>query len=211
MRKLYAAAAMIVSLAVAGCEAGGALSLPDGPLFAGVTTRVEVSCPSPMEVGQGGQCVAYGYDAQNLFTGIAATDWQSSNTSAATIDPSSGYATAVATGTTTISAKVEGVTGYTAVSVVTPLTVTLYGSDTAESGDYQCNFWASASGGTGSYTYSWYPSSNAWGWSSGSSWTGGATSNFFVKVVVTSGTLKAEDTVYVTVYPQGTPFATCVH
>ncbi|HYH79976.1 MAG TPA: Ig-like domain-containing protein, partial [Longimicrobium sp.] len=143
----------------AGCGDAGVTSAsrdaasPRAPrLTVGPTTSVTVACPTKMETGTTGPCVAFGYDANGKFASSTVSSWSSSNTSVATI--SGGTVSAVAAGTATISATVAGVTGSTTVNVVSPLTVSIDGPNTVKP-NVDCAFWASVSGGTGSYTYSW--------------------------------------------------------
>lgn len=99
-------------------------------------------------------------------------------------------------------------------SPASTLSVTIYGSDSAHSGDYQCFFWAVASGGTGSgYSYSWsVVSGSGWGSASGDSWTGGGTSDFTLQVTVTdSGSGQASDTHFVDVVAPSNWAAQCYH
>jgi hypothetical protein len=128
--------------------------------------------------------------------------------------PYSGYGTAHAAGTANLPAPVDEHAGSRAASPASTLDVTIYGSDSAESGDYQCYFWAVATGGTGSgYTYNWSViSGGGWGSGSGDSWTGGGTSDFTLQVTVTdSGSGQASDTHFVDVVPSGSPLAQCFH
>lgn len=126
---------------------------PRGPrLTVGPTTSVTVACPTKMETSTSGPCVAFGYDANGKYASSTVSSWSSSNTSVATV--SSGTVSAVGVGTATISATVAGVTGSTSVTVVGPLTVSISGP-TSVRPNVDCAFWASVSGGNGSYSYSW--------------------------------------------------------
>lgn len=213
--RFHSALAALMFAALA-CDGGGITQARIGSdgalLLLGPTATVTVTCPTPLEVGSGGQCVAYGYDSNGFFTNSSSSSWASSNSSKVSVS-SSGYITANAIGTANISASVDGITGSRTVTVTSPLTVTIYGSDSAESGDYQCYFWAVASGGTGSgYTYSWYTTGGGWGSGSGSSWTGGGTSDFTLHVTVTdSGSGQASDTHFVDVVAPGSPLVQCYH
>lgn len=111
-----------------------------------------------------------------------------------------------------VSVAADGSTPTRTAQTTTPLEVTIYGSSTAESGDYQCYFWAVASGGTGSgYSYSWY-SIGGYGSGSGDSWTGGGTGDFTVYVTVTdSGSGQAQDSFFVDVVAPNRPLAQCYH
>lgn len=212
----FLSALAVLALAAAACDGGGitqARTGAEGPLlFAGPTASVTVTCPTPLEVGYGGQCVAYGYDANGLFTNSSSSGWSSSNSSKVSVS-SSGYITANAVGSASISASVDGITGSRTVTVTSPLTVTISGSSTAHSGDYECFFWASASGGTGSgYSYSWSVSGGGWGTPSGDTWTGGGTSDFTLSVTVTdSGSGQAYDSHFVDVVSPGSPLSQCFH
>ncbi len=120
-------------------------------------------------------------------------------------------ATLAAPGRGTVSAALDRITRSRLKQTATPLSVTIYGSSTAESGDYQCYFWAVASGGTGSgYSYSWY-SIGGYGSGSGDSWTGGGTGDFTVYVTVTdSGSGQAQDSFFVDVVAPNSA-AQCFH
>jgi hypothetical protein len=186
----------------------------DASLLVGPTARVDVYCPTPIEQGNSGQCYAYGYDSNGTYTNSNVSSWWSSNSSVASVS-SSGYLSANAVGNATIYATIDGIDGWKSVTVTSadPLTVDLQGSNTAESGDYLCGYWATASGGTGSgYSYSFWTTGGGSGTASGNTWTGGGTSSYTLHVQVTdSGSNTAQDSISVTIYPAGTPFATCVH
>lgn len=207
---------VVLALAASACDGGGITQARIGSegalLFVGPTASVTVTCPTPLEVGYGGQCVAHGYDSNGLFTSSSASSWSSSNTSRVSVS-SSGYITAGSTGTATIYATVDGITGSRVVTVTSPLSVTIHGSSTAESGDYQCYFWATASGGTGSgYSYSWSVTGGGWGTPGGSTWTGGGTSDFTLQVTVTdSNSGQAIDTHFVDVVSSSNPVTQCYH
>jgi hypothetical protein len=146
-------------MAVAGCgdKAGNGLSPTEPLLLVGPTASVSVSCPTQMETGTSGTCDAYGYDSNGTYTNSNESSWSSSNTGVATIT-STGQISAVGAGTATITAVIDGVAGSTTVTVVnpssTPLSVTIDGP-THIRPNTQCAWWASASGGTPGYTYSW--------------------------------------------------------
>jgi len=80
------------------------------PPFASITT------------GNSQQFTATGIYTDTTTTNPLAADWTSSNTSVATIDPTTGLASSVSQGTTTISAVYSGLTG--SVSGTAELTVT---------------------------------------------------------------------------------------
>lgn len=151
-------AAVVLAAGCGGDGAGGGAITPTGPsLLVGPTTRVTVSCPTQMETGTSGTCIAYGYDANNNFTNSNASSWTSSNTGVATIS-STGAISAVAAGSTTITALVDGISGNTSVTVVNPpatLTVSIGGSTTIRPNE-TCGWWTSVSGGTPPYAYQWY-------------------------------------------------------
>jgi hypothetical protein len=156
-RWIAGAAAVVMAAGCGGDGSGGDGITPAGPLLVGQTATVTVNCPTPMEVGTSGSCSAYGYDSNSIFTNGNVSSWASSNTSVATIT-SGGAISAVAAGTTTISAVIDGITGTRSVTVVPPpppLSVTVYGVDTVRANE-TCYWWAVVSGGTGPYTYHWY-------------------------------------------------------
>jgi hypothetical protein len=127
----------------------------------GPTASVLVTCPTKLEVGSSAPCVAYGYDSNGKFTSASATNWGSSNTAVATVS-STGTLTAVGAGTVNIVATVGGLVGslatqLTVVSATTgggTLTVSITGRSLIPPNQY-CEYFANASGGNGSYTYSW--------------------------------------------------------
>jgi hypothetical protein len=207
-------------LTASACDAGGVTqprAVPGGEpsmLMAGPTDRVYVNCPSPIELGNSGSCDAKGYDANLVFTNDNPSAWWSSNTGVAVVS-STGYLTPVSPGSATVYATIDGVTGSAVVQVLdtVALQVQLDGSDTAEAGDYQCYFWATASGGTGSgYSYSWNVSGPGWGTPSGNSWTGGGSGDYTLTVTVTdSGSAQASDSISVDVFPSGGFGMPCFH
>jgi hypothetical protein len=207
----------VLVLAASACDGASVVqptAVPGDPsLLVGPTARVEVYCPTPIEDGNAGQCYAYGYDSAGTYTNSSVSSWWSGNTTVASVS-SGGYLSANAVGNATIYATIDGITGWKSVTVTsaTPLTVQLQGSETAEAGDYDCYFWATASGGTGSgYTYSWSVS-GGWGTASGSTWTGGGTGDFTLTVTVTdSGSQQAQDSIFVDVFPAGTFGMPCIH
>ncbi|HEX2203423.1 MAG TPA: Ig-like domain-containing protein [Longimicrobium sp.] len=176
----------LAMLLLAGCgEPATDGVTPTGPrLLVGPTTRVSVSCPAQMEVGTSGTCTAYGYDAGNSFTSSTVSAWSSSNTSRATIS-SAGAISAIASGSVTIAAVVDGVSGSTTVSVVDPpppLKVVINGPSAIR--PYStCTWFAAASGGTPPYTYQWSGGSSGGG--SGNEYTASASANFSFSVQVT--------------------------
>lgn len=159
--KRWMGALALAALAAAcgdGTGADGRLS-PTAPRLVGITTHVTVSCPVKMEFGTSGTCTAFGYDSNNVFTNSTVTSWSSSSTSLATITSGGGVTAGSTAGTVTISATIDGITGTTTIQVVPPLSVSIGGRSTVRS-NAECYFWASVSGGTGPYTYSW---SQNWG------------------------------------------------
>lgn len=176
-----AAAALLAT----GCGEGAGGIVPTGPLFVGQTVTVTVSCPSQMEVSQWAQCSAYGYDSNGTFTSGAVSSWSSSNTSRATVS-SSGWVNAVGTGSVTISATIDGVTGSTSINVVPQaLNVWITGPDEVLP-NAQCSWLAYASGGTGSYSYSWYGPGGT-GSSQDYFITSPSSGSFYVEVTVNDG------------------------
>jgi hypothetical protein len=151
-------AAAALALVAAGCgdEKGAGGITPTGPSFVGNTATVTVSCPTQMETGTSGSCTAYGYDSNGSYTNSTVSSWSSSNTSAATIT-SGGAISAVAAGSTTITAVIDGISGTRGVTVVNPnpLSATAIGGPSSVRPNRQCYWWVTASGGTPSYSYSW--------------------------------------------------------
>jgi hypothetical protein len=112
-----------------------------------------------MEFGTSGTCTAFGYDANNVFTNGNVTAWSSSNTSLATISSGGGVTAGSTSGTVTITATIDGVSGTTTIQIVPPLSVSISGRSTVRT-NAECYFFASVGGGTGPYTYTW---SQTWG------------------------------------------------
>jgi trimeric autotransporter adhesin len=73
----------------------------------------------PLQVGQTGTLTATARDAANNVLADRAVAWSSANTGIATVAPN-GTVTAVAPGTTTITATIEGKTGSATVTVTAP-------------------------------------------------------------------------------------------
>ena len=200
----------VLVVAAAACDgAVQPMAVVDDPsLLVGPTARVDVHCPTPIEQGNSGQCYAYGYDSTGTYTNSNVSSWWSSNSSVASVP--GGYLTANAVGNATIYATIDGITGWKSVTVTSadPLIVQLQGSDSADSGDYNCSYWATASGGTGSgYNYSFWTTGGGSGNASGNTWTGGGTSSFTLHVQVTdSGSNTAQDSISITI-----PGDTCMH
>lgn len=150
---------MAIALAALGAACGegsgsnGGVG-PTAPRLVGTTTRVTVSCPTQMEYRTTGTCTAYGYDANGTFTNSNVTSWSSSNTTLATIG-STGVVTAGSTsGTVTITAVIDGISGSTTISIVPPLSVTISGPGTVRP-NLECYYYATVSYGQSPYTYSW--------------------------------------------------------
>src|SRR5215212_2399058 len=122
---------------------------PTAPRLVGATTHVTVSCPTQMEYSTTGTCTAYGYDATNTFTNSTVTSWSSSNTSRATINSGGTVTAGTSSGSVTITAVVDGISGMTSINVVPPYTppsVTLGGPLSVRS-NAECFFNAAASDG----------------------------------------------------------------
>ena len=178
-------AGLVLAAGCGGDGSGGGAITPAGPvLLVGPTATVSVSCPTQMETGTSGTCTAYGYDSNGSFTNSSVSAWSSSSTGVATIG-STGGISAVAAGSTSISAVIDGVTGSASVSVVNPpLGVWIDGPSSVRP-NTMCAWWAIASGGTPPYTYTWSgPSANA---SLGGEYygTSPASGSFTVSVTVT--------------------------
>lgn len=154
-------------------------------LLVGPTASVTVNCPTQMETGTSATCTAYGYDSNGSYTNSNVSSWSSSNTSAATIT-SGGGISAVGVGTTTITAVIDGISGTRGVTVVspTPLSVSMNGASSVQP-NTQCYWWAGASGGTPSYSYSWSGGFFGSAWGSEYYATSPSSGSFTVKVTVT--------------------------
>lgn len=184
---MMAAAVAVTAAGCGGDRTDGGIS-PTGPmLLVGPTATVTVNCPNQMETGTSATCTAYGYDSNGSYTNSSVSSWSSSNTSVATIT-SGGVISAVAAGTTTITAVIDGISGTRSATVVNPvpLSATLYGPSSVKP-NTQCYWWVTPSGGTGSYSYSWSGGSGGQSWGSDYYTYSPSSGSFTVSVTVTSG------------------------
>ena len=122
-------------------------------------TRVTVSPSSTsLSIGSARQLVATAYDQNNNVMNWKTFTWSSSNTGVATVastDYNTANATAVGGGIADIYATTDGVRGSSRVTVPTPgLYVSITGP-TKVKPYVTCGYWASASGGSGNYSYTW--------------------------------------------------------
>lgn len=195
---------------VAACDGGGTTSpraadraAPGGgpSLTYGPTASVTVRCPSNQENSQSGQCVAHGYDAQGRFTTSSGATWSTSTSSLVSVS-SGGLVTAAAsgTGTATVSAVISGITGSTNITIrnSAALSVSIEGPSSVRP-NVDCAFWANATGGTGSYSYSWSAGSPATGSATGGEWVGRSSGNYTLSVTVSDGVSTANASKNVTV------------
>ena len=123
-------------------------------IAAPVVSTVQVT-PSPvsLQVGQSRQLTAKAYDQYGqLMSGKTAT-WSIDHSSIATLS-SGGSLQGVSLGSTTARATVDGVTGTASVTVQPQLSVSISGPLTVNSPGQQ-TWTATASGGSGTYTYRW--------------------------------------------------------
>lgn len=79
-----------------------------------------------------------------------------------------------------------------------PLSVEILGQSPIRP-NTNCEFWASATGGSGTYLYTWTKTSPAIGTPSGAYWTGRSSASFSLRVSVSDGVTTAADTFAVTV------------
>lgn len=157
----------------------------------GPTASVLVTCPTKLEVGSSAPCVAYGYDSNGKFTSAAATNWGSSNTAVATVS-STGTLTAVGAGTVNIVATVGGLVGSLATQLTVvaasggggTLSVSISGRSLIPPNQY-CDYLGSATGGNGTYTYSWTQSSGTGIGANTSDYTAKSSSAFILTLHVT--------------------------
>jgi hypothetical protein len=189
IRTLSPVLAALTLLASAACGGGDATRLiaPDGkPSLVGQTASVTVSCPNRIKPGQTAQCTAFGYDNQSQFTSSTVSSWSSSNTGKITVT-SGGAITGQATGTATIYATIDGITGSKVVTVEPDIYID--GPGSVRSG-HVCSFFGEVTAGTAPYSYSWSNSSN-WthdtGWTDGepATWTGHSTSGSSFSITLT--------------------------
>lgn len=198
-RWLAGAAVALVAAACGGDAADGGIS-PTGPmLLVGPTASVTVSCPEQMETDTSGTCHAYGYDSYGSYTNSNVSSWSTSDTGVIQIDPS-GNVTAVGTGTATITAVIDGISGSTTIKVVSPpppLSVSFSWAETYIRPDESCTYVAEAAGGLPPYTYSW---TGGTGTASDSYYFTQSSSSFTVAVTVTDAAgSTASTSVFVTV------------
>jgi hypothetical protein len=174
----------------------------DGPsLDFGTTASVAVHCPTTLQNVQSVECVAFGYDANGRFTGSTVSSWSTSTSALVSVN-SSGVvqAATTGTGTATVSATIGGITGSANIVIrnIDALSVSIGGQNPVKPGTY-CVFPAIASGGSGSYTYSWSATSPAVGTSSGGEWIGSSSGNYTLSVTVSDGYTSASANKSVTV------------
>jgi hypothetical protein len=164
--------AAVLSVMAAACGEGANArqgASPTAPRLTGVTTHVTVSCPATMEYGTTGTCTAFGYDATNTFTNSNVTSWSSSNTSLATITSAGAVTAGSTSGTVTITAVIDGISGSTTISIVPPYvapSVSISGPGLVQFGN-ECLYTANVSNGRGPFTYSWTTSGPVVGGSDG--------------------------------------------
>jgi hypothetical protein len=149
-----AVAAAVLAAGCGGDRTDGGIS-PTGPmLLVGPTATVVVNCPTQMEPGQTGTCVAYGYDSNGTFTNSNVSSWTSSNTGKVTIT-SGGAVTAVSPGASTITAVIDGISGNKSITVIDPTpVVTIYGPSSIRP-NTTCEWYANVSVVTPGYTADW--------------------------------------------------------
>lgn len=158
-----------------------------------VLTSASVT-PTPTSVNRfyTRQFTAKGYDQYGAQINGLSFTWSSSNTGVATVN-SSGLAYGVSTGSATISASSGGVSGSASLSVVVPSLSAGISGPSSVPRNQSATYTASASGGTGSYTYEWRKRSgnfsfwNAWG-----SWSSPSSSNSTTNTVTACGISRAE-------------------
>lgn len=113
------------------------------------------------------QLTAKGYDQYGAQMSGLSFSWSSSNTSVATVN-SSGSVYGANVGSATITATSGGKSGSATVDVVLPSISTGISGPSTVQRNTMYTYTASASGGTGSYTYQWrkrFGSSSTWnGW-----------------------------------------------
>lgn len=158
-----------------------------------VVTSVTIS-PSPVDIALGGtqQLTATAYDQYGKQMTGGTRTWSSANSSIASVS-SSGLVTGSGPGSTTVQVTINGVSATVSVTVAR-LKLTLSGTNyVMTDGTYSWS--VAATGGTGSYTYSW---SVEWPYSSSTVPLGSAVSQslwvdsnsdtmFNMHVTVTSG------------------------
>ena len=157
MSKMRIPAALALASVLGCADGGGRIVAPEAPvLLAGPTATVTVSCPANMVDGQSGQCSAAGYDSNGTFTMSSPVTWGTSTPSLVSVS-SGGSATAahLASGTAVVQATIEGVTGSTNISISQSDLAVSISTPSSIKPNTQCYWWASVSGGTASYTYSW--------------------------------------------------------
>ncbi|HEX2205399.1 MAG TPA: hypothetical protein VHG91_18965 [Longimicrobium sp.] len=182
-RTLALAAAVF---AIAGCDdAGKKLLSPGDPLLTvGPTTSVTVACPTKMEKSTTAQCVAFGYDADGVFTTNTAA-WSTSTGSLLTVS-SGGSVTTTSDGTGQVTATINGASATAPITIATPPpppTVTILGPSSIRPYN-ECGWYASVSGGSGAISYAWSQSAGT-GTASGHDYLGESATSFTLSVTVT--------------------------
>ena len=113
-----------VTLAACGGGGTGLVGISGGTTDGLVTTvdNIQVTPSSPILFGLGATqpFTAVAKDADGTTVLGKTFTWSSSDTNVATIDPSSGIATAVANGSTLITATTDGVSGTASLTVQAP-------------------------------------------------------------------------------------------
>lgn len=162
---------LLLALAVAaGCGDAGRLLSPDGaePRFA--VTRVTLTCPDTIAVGQSSQCQSYAYDENNNLVGTATFTYGTTTPSLITVNSSTGAITGAGVGSAVVQSTSGGVTSSVDVYVKPGLSVSIDGPGEVQRWT-DCEWRASVSGGTRPYTYDWSASGGA-GTSYGYYWIG---------------------------------------
>lgn len=135
---------------------GGVTGSATVTVLAPPTVNSVTVTPTPTTVGLGlsKSLTARAYDQYgNQLSGLTPT-WSTANSSVATVS-AGGVVTGVALGTTTITATIGGKSATATVTVANQLSVSISGPSTVFSaGGY--DWTASATGGSGSYTYRWW-------------------------------------------------------
>jgi hypothetical protein len=103
-------------LVVAACSGGDTPQGPSGPPVV-ATITVSPATPALASLGATQQFTAVARDAAGTVISEQAFTWSSTSPAVATVHPSSGLATAVANGTTTVRATIGAVTGSAALQV----------------------------------------------------------------------------------------------
>jgi hypothetical protein len=190
-RTILPVLAILLAGAAGGCDgAERRLTSPDGSgprLTVGPTASVTLACPTKMDRGTSGSCVAFGYDANGYLASQSAS-WSSSNSSLVSVSGGAVTASSSTSGTATITATINSISKTASIIVAnsnatSPPSVTINGPSSIKP-NVDCWWWADVTSGTAPFTYSWSQSPGTGGGYL-SDYTGRSSSSFTIYLTVT--------------------------